>query len=118
MRYPFQVQYPITRSWHQATAEQDNSPGTTYGCPAGVQILAPADGRVMLAHWKGDAGRCVNIRIDALHIISLRNIRALFALETEQVTAGQVIATTAGPLTVVVWNGWRAVDPEAVWESA
>jgi murein DD-endopeptidase MepM/ murein hydrolase activator NlpD len=75
------------------TGSREMHYGLDVAAPAGTPIVAPADGRVVDAGWKGGMGKCVEID----HGYGIRTIfghcRTLKVSDGQRVTRGQAIAT-------------------------
>ncbi|MDR0415512.1 MAG: M23 family metallopeptidase [Prevotellaceae bacterium] len=80
---------------------------------AGGAVMAALDGVIVAASWTVENGYVINIQ-HTLNITTVyKNSKRLFKQVGEQVTAGEIIATSdAGLLLFEIWNSGTAVDPE------
>ena len=95
-RQPFRGEYPITQQYGEVipgiTYQGKPHTGIDYGCPAGTEILASADGIVMKSGWDVTGyGNVIIILHDAKHATLYAHLSKCSVYLNQKVKQGEVI---------------------------
>lgn len=107
-RQPFRGEYPITQQYGEVipgvTYQGKPHTGIDYGCPAGTEILASADGIVLKSGWDVTGyGNVIIIMHDAKHATLYAHLNKCSVYLNQKVKQGDVIGlsgatgATTGP---------------------
>ena len=99
-RQPFRGSWPITQRYGEKITSSFHT-GIDYGCPQGTEILASADGMVMMAGWDNTGyGYHVIIRHDPGHSTLYAHLNKCLLIAGTMVKQGQVIGLSGVTGTV------------------
>lgn len=110
-RQPFRGSWPISQSYGEVipgiTFNGKPHTGIDYACPAGTEILASADGIVMMAGWDGTGyGNVIIILHEAKKATLYAHLNKCMVFKNQKVRQGDVIGlsgatggTAAYPIT-------------------
>jgi murein DD-endopeptidase MepM/ murein hydrolase activator NlpD len=96
LAWPLPKRYQITCSFqaHRKRTPPSKMPGIDLGCPAGTEVRAWAEGKVIRSRWSTSGGRSLWIQHDRGITTYYAHLNCACVLEGETVTAGQKIGET------------------------
>lgn len=124
-RQPFRGSWPISQSYGEVipgiTFNGKPHTGIDYACPAGTEILASADGIVMMAGWDGTGyGNVIIILHEAKKATLYAHLNKCMVFKNQKVRQGDVIGlsgATGGTAVYPITGPHLHFEARKIWNN-